>query len=91
MQTVFPFISDNEIIFDSTFVNIDTVLEKLRPEDSTRAERRDSGAHWPDISYPFREKNVISNQLWLHQIRYYTVTQTGSLFESYCIEHHQIL
>ena len=86
MQSIFPFIQHDEIVLDSTFVNIDNILEKLRPENSTRAKRRISGTHWPEISYSFREKNVISNQLWLHQISYYTVNQTFNLFESYCIE-----
>ena len=70
---------------DSSIVNIHNTIQKLR-HGSRTILGRNSGDWWPEPSYIYRERNVHSDQLWLHNIVFYNTIHTFSIIELFYIE-----
>ena len=70
-----------DITFEDTIVNIDYAIIKLRHHNRERIENIDNP--WPETAYIYRESAVLSNQLWLHNIKFCQLHDTYELLEQY--------
>ena len=64
------------ITYEDSIVNIDYALTKLRHYQDNQGRDFINNNPWPEASYCFRERSVVFNQLWLHNIQYYTESET---------------
>ena len=75
-------IESQEITFEDTIVNIDYAISKLR-HNNNNSETQPNTNPWPETSYIYREKAVLSSQLWLHNIEFLGITETKHTLKQY--------
>ena len=74
-------ITEQLITYEDSIVNVDYALSKLRHYQGNQGRDYINSNPWPEVSYCFRERSVIFNQLWLHRIQYYTESETAIQIE----------
>ena len=76
-------IQAQEITFENTIVNIDYAISKLRHNNNSNSEPQQSINPWPETAYIYRERAVLSTQLWLHNIEYFGLSKTTTILQQY--------
>ena len=74
--------------YNNKLVVIDHTLNLLTRSSVQKIRGCSSSNPWPRIGFNFLEHSVISTQLWLHRIRYYSIADTRREFEFYYHSHH---
>ena len=76
-------IQSQEITFEDTIVNIDYAISKLRHNSDNNRVTQPNTNPWPETSYIYRERAVLSSQLWLHNIEFIGATRTKEILQQY--------
>ena len=76
-------IQSQEITFEHTIVNIDHAIGKLRHHNNNNYQTQLSRNPWPETAYIYREKAVLSSQLWLHNIEFFGLSKTKRILYQY--------
>ena len=69
--------------YNNKIVNIDHTLNLLEKSSIQSIRGCSSSNPWPVFGFRFLEGSVLSSQLHLHQIEFYTKTQTFNIIESF--------
>ena len=67
---------EESITYEDTIVNVDVALGKLRHHHEGEGRNFINNNPWPETAYCFRERSVVSNQLWLHNIQHWSIEET---------------
>ena len=67
---------EDTITYEDTTVNVDFALSKLRHHQEGQGIDFINNNPWPETAYCFRERSVVSNQLWLHNIQHWSIAKT---------------
>ena len=76
-----------DITFEDTIVNIDYAISKLRHHRSSSGTHPLNTNHWPETAYIYRERAVLSSQLWLHNIEFVGLTKTSKIIHQFNQDH----
>ena len=72
-----------EITLEHTIVNIDYAISKLRHYRKSNRQTHSNRNHWPETAYIYRESAVLSSQLWLHNIEFFSESETLDIIQQY--------
>ena len=74
-----------DITFEDTIVNIDYAISKLRHHrfNNNNRTNQPNRNHWPETAYIYRERAVLSGQLWLHNIESFGLNKTLKIVQQF--------
>ena len=72
-----------DITFEDTIVNIDYAISKLRHHNNNNCPTNNNTNPWPETAYIYRERAVLSSQLWLHNITFFGLSRTIKTIQQY--------
>ena len=72
-----------DITFEDTIVNIDYAISKLRHHRFNSGTNQHNTNHWPETAYIYRERGVLSSQLWLHNIEIFGLAKTLQIVQQF--------
>ena len=76
-------IQAQDITFEDTIVNIDYAISKLRNQNNNNCPIHNNTNPWPETAYIYRERAVLSSQLWLHNITFFGLSRTIKILQQY--------